>query len=203
MFELDAPRAERLYQALDRLSAADETHICVPFFSQDEIALMAEQAKTLDFRAATAVVGKGVHQDMKVCFPAPRIACFDKCASLLEGGVNSWPSREDYIPTALHLNDFAVQDYHAGSQGIGIHKDGLRYKYLVFIITLKGQSRLFYTTQRQGGERIAIDDTPGQLVILKAPEFGCFEADKRLLHGVDDIVTGRLSLGFRHEVAGL
>ena len=59
MFELDAPRAERLYQALDRLSAVDETHICVPFFSQDEIALMAEQAKTLDFRAATAVVGKG------------------------------------------------------------------------------------------------------------------------------------------------
>ena len=201
MFEASQIRIDALHQALDSLSCDEMTHIALPFFNGDEIASMIADTKALSFREATKIVGNNVHQDMRVCFPAPRIASFDACATLLEEGVNGWQNRVPFIKETLHLNDFAVQDYPAGSQGIGIHKDGLRYKYLVFIITLKGQSRLFYTTTRDGDERIAIDDAPGQLVMIKAPEFGDFDPARRLLHGVDQITTGRLSIGFRHEVS--
>lgn len=200
MFELDNRRANNLHQALLDLSAPEETHISLPFFEEDEITQMCQDTKGLTFRAATPVVGNKVHQDMQVCFPAPRIASFALCADLIEQGVNGWIQRPDFIKEPLSLNDFAVQNYHAGSKGIGIHKDGLRYKYLVFIITLKGQSRLFSTPSRDGEERIAIDDRPGRLVMIKAPDFAGFDADARLLHGVDEITDGRLSIGFRHEV---
>lgn len=200
MFDLNAQRQRVMHQALATLSAPEETHCAIPFFAEDETLSMIADTKGLDFRQAQHVVGNNVHQDMRVCFPAPRIASFAACASLLEAGVNGWQDRADFIKEPLHLNDFAVQDYPANSNGIGIHKDGLRYKYLVFIITLAGHSRLFHSTAREGAERHAIDDRPGQLVILKAPDFGGFDADRRLLHGVDKVIGGRLSIGFRHEV---
>ena len=200
MFELHNERQKTMHHALSSLSAPEQTHCAIPFFTSDEIVTMIADTKGLDFRQAQHVVGNNVHQDMRVCFPAPRIASFAACATLLESAVNGWPDRENFIKEPLHLNDFAVQDYPANSKGIGIHKDGLRYKYLVFIITLKGQSRLFHTTTRQGEERLAIDDRPGNLVMLKAPDFKGFDADRRLLHGVDEITEGRLSIGFRHEV---
>lgn len=200
MFELSAERQQVMHHALSALSAPEETHCAIPFFTDDEIAAMIADTKGLDFRQARQVVGNNVHQDMRVCFPAPRIASFAACARLLESGVNGWQDRAQFIKEPLHLNDFAVQDYPANSKGIGIHKDGLRYKYLVFIITLQGRSRLFHSTTREGAQRFAIDDRPGQLVMLKAPDFGGFDADRRLLHGVDDVAGGRLSIGFRHEV---
>ena len=200
MFELHSARQLAMTKALSALSAPEVTHCSIPFFTPDEIAAMIADTKGLDFRQAQTVVGNDVHQDMRVCFPAPRMASFAACASLLEMAVNGWPDRADFIHEPLHLNDFAVQDYPANSKGIGIHKDGLRYKYLVFIITLKGQSRLFHSATREGADRFAIDDRPGQLVMLKAPDFKGFEADRRLLHGVDQVTEGRLSIGFRHEV---
>lgn len=199
MFDLHHDRQQAMHQALSALSAPEQTHCAIPFFSADEIAAMIADTKGLAFRQAQNIVGNNVHQDMRVCFPAPRIASFAACASLLESAVNGWADREKFLQSPLHLNDFAVQDYPANSKGIGIHKDGLRYKYLVFIITLKGQSRLFHSTTREGTERITIDDKPGQLVMLKAPDFHGFDANKRLLHGVDNITEGRLSIGFRHE----
>lgn len=199
-FELNQERAQTLYQALSDLSSDEQTHISLPFFSEDEIKAMIDATANLDFRTATKIVGNNVHQDMEVCFPAPRIDVFNECAQLLEEGVNSWPERSRYVPTKLYLNDFAVQRYGPDSIGIGIHKDGLRYKYFVFIITLAGQSRLFHTDDRDGAVRHKIDDEPGRLVIIKAPDFKGFDAKKRLLHGVDMIGTGRLSLGFRCEV---
>lgn len=200
MFELHNERQKTMHHALSSLSAPEQTHCAIPFFTSDEIVTMIADTKGLDFRQAQHVVGNNVHQDMRVCFPAPRIASFAACATLLESAVNGWSDRANFIKEPIHLNDFAVQDYPANSKGIGIHKDGLRYKYLVFIITLKGQSRLFHTTTRQGAERLAIDDRPGNLVLLKAPDFKGFDADRRLLHGVDEITEGRLSIGFRHEV---
>ena len=38
----------------------------------------------------------------------------------------------------VKINDFAVQSYPAHSLGIGIHKDGLRYRNLVFILPSMG-----------------------------------------------------------------
>ena len=199
LFSYTKARQLLLHLALDGLTAPDATHASTDFFTADEIASLCEATKDLSFRAATAVVGNDVHQDMEVCFPAPRIGAFDDCASLLERAVLSWPEATKYLSASFCLNDFAVQKYGARSKGIGIQKDGLRYKYLVFIITLSGTSRLFHTKDRSGNLRHDIADAPGKLVVIKAPDFKGFDAKNRLLHGVDNITDGRLSIGFRYE----
>lgn len=199
MFDHSQARFVTLHDALRLLSDPNRQFVSCDFFSEAEVAQMIEDTTNLEFRTATAVVGNGVHQDMSVCFPAPRKDSFDACATLLETAVDAWPEKANYIAAEFTLNDFAVQKYPPNSKGIGVHKDGLRYQFLVFIITLSGQSRLFYTQTRDGSERVTIDDAPGKLVILKAPEFTNFDSENRLLHGVDQITTGRLSIGFRHE----
>ena len=96
------------------------------------------------------------------------------------------------------FDDFSIQRYPAGSRGIGIHRDGKRYKHIVVIITLSGQSRLFATASRNGETRQRINDRPGRLVLLSADGFaGRYDEDSRPLHGVDCVRTGRLSIGFR------
>ena len=199
MFENLENRMNNFHNALQELTDDNCAYVSFDFFTPSEIAKMIEQTDSLNFRTATKMVGNNVHQDMDVCFPAPRIGAFDQCACLLEQIIKSWSGFDDYILPDFHLNDFAAQRYHAGSQGIGIHKDGLRYKNLVIIINLEGQSRLFFTDKREDGARIKIDDRPGRIVLLKAAEFGGNQNDIRALHGVDTIDEGRLSLGFRYE----
>ena len=199
MFENSENRKDAFHHALNSLTENECAFASFDFFDVAEMTALIAQTDSLTFRSATKVVGNNVHQDMDVCFPAPRIGAFDKCASLLEQIIKSWSGFDQHILPDFHLNDFAAQRYPACSQGIGIHKDGLRYKNLVIIITLSGQSRLFYTDKREGGERIKIDDSPGRIVLLKATGFSGNQEDIRALHGVDRIETGRLSLGFRYE----
>lgn len=171
------------------------------FFSTDEVRQLKQDALTLPFRQARSVVGQGVHQDFQICFPAPLINSFAKAAQLLETACAALSATQpDLFEDNVHINDFAVQNYPAGSRGIGIHKDGLRYRNLVFIITLDGGSDLFICADRDGSDRQVIDDTPGRLVILPAPGLS-FLADPaaRPLHGVDAVSRGRLSIGFRQE----
>ena len=200
LFELSSAREKTCHKALSLLSGKDETHISFPFFTTDEIEALKADTDSLCFRQATPVVGNQVHQDMQVCFPAPLVGHFKACAKLIETSVNQWSQRQRFLPEMYKINDFAVQKYGKESKGIGIHKDGLRYKYLVMIITLDGESRLFHCPTRDGSRRFAIDDSPGRLVILNGPDFVGFDAHNRLLHGVDQVVSGRLSIGFRHEV---
>jgi len=143
-----------------------------------------------------------VFQDFDICFPAPRIEAFDRFANCLEIGlfqagrmITPSPFLSDF-----RFNDFAIQRYAPGSRGIGIHRDGLRYRHIVVIATLAGKSRLFSTPSRDGGKRRVIDDRPGRIVLLSAPAFaGRAGEAARPLHGVDHVEGGRLSLGLRVE----
>ena len=200
LFCLDTSREASLHRGLARLAKPEAQATSLAFFTPDEIEALIEATKFVSFRQATKVVGNGVIQDMEVCFPAPRKDMFDKCACLLEEGLNRWPNADHMFDRPITLNDFAIQKYPAGSEGIGIHKDGLRYKNIVLIITLAGQSRLFKTKDREGTSRVALNDVPGRLVMIKAPGFKGMAADNRLLHGVDRVTKGRLSIGFRQEV---
>ena len=199
MFSPTSDQIDAFHNALNELAEPDCCYTSFAFFLAAEIDAMIQQTSSLLFRTATAIVGNNVHQDMEVCFPAPRQGVFDECATLLETLIHGWSGFKDNMLPDFQLNDFAVQKYGAGSKGIGIHKDGLRYKNLVMIITLSGESRLFYTDKREDGQRIAINDTPGRIVLLKATEFGRSKQDMRALHGVDNIKSGRLSIGFRYE----
>ena len=203
LFSMSPQRTAAMKGALTRLGAPDRRITSLDFLSASEITSLRNFADIQDYRLATPVIehkGRRVSQDFEVCFPAPRQGVFDNLASLLENTVAAATAAMKVSPLdePVELGDFAIQRYPAGSTGIGIHRDGKRYRGLVFIITLAGQSRLFSCATRAGDGRRAIDDRPGRIVILSAEGYAGREGeDARPLHGVDRVSGGRLSLGFR------
>ena len=169
------------------------------FFTKKEIQLLWREACDLPFRQAQPHVGKDVYQDFSICFPAPLKNNFKRAAQMLEKACQSIArEHQGLFESEVKINDFAVQNYPAYSRGIGIHKDSLRYRNLVFILTLDGQSDLFVCSDRDGTDRQIVPDEPGRLVILPAPGLAFVgQADQRPLHGVNNVVGGRLSIGFR------
>ena len=203
MFKITGKRHNQLRTALARLATPSRRWVSLDFFTDAEITALKNLAGTQQFRTAQSEIvhrKNRVFQDFDVCFPAPRIGAFDDLAAGLESGLFAAGATlaQNPFETRFHFDDFAIQRYPAGSRGIGIHRDGKRYKHIVVIITLAGQSRLFSTTSRAGETRQRIDDRPGRLVLLSADGFaGRFDEDSRPLHGVDCVRTGRLSIGFR------
>ena len=178
---------------------ADRAFTSFEFFTEEEIATLKAAALALPFRKASSNVGNNVHQDFDICFPAPMEGVFARLARGLEGLAASMQAAHPQLfESPVLINDFAVQHYPRNSAGIGIHKDALSYRNLVFIITLAGSSELFTCSDRDGSDRQVIADSPGRLVLLPAPGL-VYLADPKMrpLHGVDNITDGRLSIGFR------
>ena len=203
MFAVTGKRHNKLCAALARLAKPSRRWVSMDFFTDAEITALKQLAGAQTFRKAQSEIvyrENRVFQDFDVCFPAPRIGAFDDLAVGLESGLFAAGATLPRNPfeTSFQFNDFAIQRYPAGSHGIGIHRDGKRYKNIVVIITLAGQSRLFSTASRTGETRQRIDDRPGRLVLLSANGYaGRYDEEARPLHGVDSVRTGRLSIGFR------
>ena len=198
-FLLDQSRLQVFRTAV--LSLRDAAFASPFFFTKTEIQLLWHEARALPFRQAQHLVGEDIYQDFSICFPAPLKNSFKKVAQMLEQACQSMArEHQGLFESEVKINDFAAQNYPAHSRGIGIHKDGLRYRNLVFILTLDGKSDLFVCSDRAGKDRQLVPDQPGRLVILPAPGFAYLgQADERPLHGVDNVVNGRLSIGFRQE----
>jgi len=202
-FTVDKDRHAKLRRAIGRLAEPARRWVSLDFFTAAEIASLTELAQKQAFRTAQAEIkhkANSVFQDFEVCFPAPRMGVFDALATCLE--INLIAAAADLPKTPFsapfRFDDFAIQRYAPGSRGIGIHRDGKRYKHIVVIITLAGQSRLFSTETRDGLLRKKIDDRPGRLVLLSADGFlDRHDDDARPLHGVDRVFGGRLSVGLR------
>ena len=201
-FDLTQSRQNQLAEHIGNMVESKAKITSFDFLSQDEITALIQTVSTFDYRTARPVVGKGVIQDFDICFPAPNEGAFADLTLLLEAGCNALlDDHPDLFESKLTLNDRAVQKYPSNSKGIGIHRDGLRYRNLVFILTLAGQSRLFQCDTREGAGRVDIDDSPGRLVLLAAPGFqGLSAPEDRPFHGVDNIQSGRLSIGLRQEM---
>ena len=203
MFEITGKRHNKLHAALARLAKPSRRWVSLDFFADTEITALKQLASAQTFRKAQSEIvhrENRVFQDFDVCFPAPRIGAFDDLAAGLESGLFTAGAMlaDNPFERRFQFDDFAIQRYPAGSRGIGIHRDGKRYKHIVVIITLAGQSRLFSTASRTGETRQRIDDRPGRLVLLSADGFARrYGEDSRPLHGVDCVRTGRLSIGFR------
>ena len=198
-FHLDQNRIQMFATAV--LSLQDAAFANPLFFAKTEIQLLRREAHALPFRKAQPLVGKDVYQDFSICFPAPLKNSFRLAAKMLEEACSTIAKEyQGLFESEVKINDFAVQSYPAHSRGIGIHRDSLRYRNLVFILTLDGQSDLFVSSDREGTDRQLVPDEPGRLVILPAPGFAYLgEDEQRPLHGVDNVVGGRLSIGFRQE----
>ena len=205
LFELDSTRLGKLRRALLRLMKPGCQWTSFAFFTENELACLKRLAKRQKFRNARPEVSfrdNRVVQDFDICFPAPRIDAFDRFAHCLETGLYRAGKTITPSPfsTAFIFNDFAIQRYASGSQGIGVHRDGERYQNIVVVATLAGNSRLFATNSRDGLQRRMINDRPGRIVLLSAPLFAGREGElARPLHGVDNVHGGRLSLGLRVE----
>lgn len=203
MFKLDQSRGKRLSVALKRLARPACRITSLQFFTDAELNTLRQAAKQQDFRRAKGAInyqGRSTFQDFDICFPAPREGVFDNLATYLETSLWEAGQALPQNPFAqpFRLEDFAIQNYPAGSRGIGIHRDGQRYHHIVIIICLDGLSRLFSCNDRSGTGKRTIDDRPGRMVLLSAPGFSNRTGeDARPLHGVDRIAQGRLSLGFR------
>jgi hypothetical protein len=192
-------------KALAELAKDGNLAAAVPFFSPADIDALIKHCTRLPMRKASARVGaegREVTQDFDICFPAPRKDVLAQLADLLEKTVSVVNNKAmpPYMDEPFMLNDIAVQHYHPRSKGISPHLDALRYRGLVFIITLAGESRLAQCQDRKRNGAVRIDDKPGQLVVLSAPGF-CRRKDEaaRPLHFVDDITRGRLSIGLRND----
>ena len=197
-------RISAMRRALMRLQAPARRVTSLDFLTTEEIQALCGCAEHQAFRTATPQIehrGNRVFQDFEVCFPAPREGAFAELAHLLEVTLESASASLPEPPLApgILLNDFAIQRYPAGSRGIGIHRDGRRYRGIVVIVTLAGDSRLFTCDDRQGHAARRVDDRPGRIVLLSAEGFAARKGEEaRPLHGVDQVRSGRLSLGFRH-----
>jgi hypothetical protein len=209
-FAVTPQRLMAMRRALTRLQVPARRATSLAFLTATEIARLGDYAGQQTYRTATPQIehrGNSVFQDFDVCFPAPREGAFAQLATLLEttlqqaGALMTSPPLPLPLPLPpdIVLNDFAIQRYPAGSRGIGIHRDGRRYRGIVVIVTLAGTSRLFTCTDRQGAGIRRIDDRPGRIVLLSAEGFAEREGEQaRPLHGVDRIGSGRLSLGLRY-----
>lgn len=205
MFTLDPKRLGILRRALIRLARPNRRWVSFSFLRNDELACLRALAQDQEFRTARPEVhykGRQTVQDFDICFPAPRVAAFDAFAHFMETGLYQAGNLMSQSPFChpFRFNDFAIQRYPPKSRGIGIHRDGLRYRHIVVIVTLAGQSRLFATESRSGEVRHVIDDRPGRIVLLSAPQFAGRDGEAaRPLHGVDRVRHGRLSIGLRVE----
>jgi hypothetical protein len=203
MFRLDNARINCVRRGLERLSLDHRRWVSFAFLNTDEVQSLREHAKALPMRKARRIASyknHGVFQDFDICFPAPRAGAIASLAACLEQGINRAVGSMSPTPlsTPVRFDDFAVQRYDAGSDGIGVHRDAARYREIVAIVTLAGASRLFATAARCNARRVQINDRPGRIVLLSAPGFAGREDDKaRPFHGVDNVVGGRLSLGLR------
>jgi len=202
-FAMTSRRVGDMRRALLRLARPDRRVTSLAFLDRQELAALRAEADRQTYRTATPVIehrGNRVRQDFEVCFPAPRTGAFEKLAGLLEESIMAASASLGILPPDLpvDLADFAIQRYPAGSDGIGIHRDGKRYRGIVVIITLGGHSRLFTCDDRDGTNKRRIDDRPGRIVLLSAEGFAGRKGEgARPLHGVDKVTGGRLSLGFR------
>lgn len=95
-------------------------------------------------------------------------------------------------------NDIAVMRYGPGSIGVSPHRDGLRNRYLIIIVTSQGSAPLAHCVNREGTIIEEWETTAGSLALLRAPGFAHAEEDNRPFHAVrGPTADWRYSLTFR------
>ena len=197
MFDFNEKKKQKIENCLAQLSTLDRQILSVPYFTRMEISSLIKFCSQISFREANSITATGVSQDFSVCFPAPKTGAMRKCINHFNV-MFSVSGIQQYFSKPVCFNDIAAQYYKKGSNGIGIHRDKLRYRGLVLIICLSGRSELFTADNREGEGAQIIDDTPGRLVMMSGPGFKYLsDAKSRPLHGVRNIIEERLSLGLR------
>ena len=187
--------------ALARLAREDA--VSLPLLSADDCAILTAIAEELPYRQATPVIGEGarrVQQDFELSMDFAPDHPFHRFAAALEGLTAAALATLDPPPLgpAPPFNDLIVQRYAAGSAGITPHRDHIRYRGLVAIVTLAGRARFCVCAERSGRDAREVPIPPGSLLLMRAPGFA--GRDNRPFHLLDQVVEERICLGLRHDV---
>ena len=191
-----------LLDGLARLALEDA--VAVPYLTGKVCAEPVGSCKQLTFRDASPVLGKPgheVYQDLELTTDIPGDSPLLALAKRLEADLQEALDRLD--PASLDypfvINDFIVQRYAPGQQGITPHRDHVRYRGLVAIIVLSGAGKFWVCDDREGGNARPIPESPGVLLLMRAPDFA--GRTDRPFHALNDISETRYSFGMRHDVS--
>jgi len=191
-----------LLEGLDRLAIEDA--LAVPYLTGKECAELVASCEQLTFRDASPVLAKPgheVYQDLELTTDIPEDSPLLALAKRVEADLQEALDR--LVPTALDypfvINDFIVQRYAPGQQGITPHRDHVRYRGLVVIVVLSGVGKFWVCGDREGGNAREIPESPGVLLLMRAPDFA--GRSDRPFHALSDITETRYSFGMRHDVS--
>jgi hypothetical protein len=156
----------------------------------------------LPFRSARSVIGEGaraVRQDFETCMSIPERSLLRVFAGALGQLLDAALVRLDPAPLVrpFRFNDLVVQRYPKGFFGITVHRDHVRYRGLVSLVTLAGEARFFVCAERSGRNARELPCSPGGLLLMRAPGFA--GRDDRPFHFLSNVTRPRLSLGLRHD----
>ncbi|SMF60657.1 hypothetical protein SAMN06265365_12150 [Tistlia consotensis] len=187
--------------ALDELARPGRGAVSLPWLAPGRLERLRRAAARLPFRRARARVGEAertVFQDFEITLDVPQDGLLRRFADELEADLAAALGRLERPPLAPPtLNDIAVQRYPAGSRGISPHRDHLRYRSLVVLLTLSGRARLFVCDDRAGSGAEEVSIAPGRLLLMRAPGFA--GSDERPFHFLDGVSAPRYGIGLRHD----
>lgn len=196
--DLTCPDA--LARGLARIDAEDA--VSLPLLGARARRRLIGATSRLRYRPARPMVGadtEAVHQEFDICMTIPESSLLRTFAATLEGLLNAALGRLTPAPLdhSLQLNDLVVQRYPKGALGITAHRDHIRYRDLVALVTLSGTARFCLCADRGGSNTREIPSPAGSLLLMRAPGFG--SRRDRPFHFLDRITQPRLSLGLRHD----
>ena len=190
-------------ELLDRLEREDA--IAVPALTGEYRAWLLEDARTVRYREARPVVGRGerlVRQRMGVHDDFGPDSRFHDLTRHYQAIWDGWLATMESCPfeSRLVFNDLMLQVYEPGETGITPHMDRTSYRNLICLFVLEGRGRFGLCEDRSGRGARIVAHQPGDVVLTRAPGFG--GSDERPFHFVDRITERRYVFGLRHERRG-
>lgn len=194
------PTAREMARALALLER-DEA-LSLPLIDAAATAMLLAACDRLTYRAARPLVGAAgqeVRQDFELSVDIgpddPIRALAASLTALTTEARALLPA--DPVPEGLEFNDLIVQRYQGGSAGITPHRDHVRYRGVVVLVTLLGRSELLLCDDRAGSNPRALPMAPGVATLMLAPGYG--GANRRPFHCIARLGEPRVSLGLRHD----
>ncbi|RMD62335.1 MAG: hypothetical protein D6826_07640 [Alphaproteobacteria bacterium] len=194
------------------VSAADVADALARLEQDDALALpligprlrhrLLRAAARLAFRPAQPVIGEGanaVYQEFDLCTAIPARSPFRAVAGAFTDLLAAALGHLDPPPLAQPpvFNDLIVQRYARGALGITPHRDHIRYRGLIALVTLCGAARFHVCADRAGSKAREIPAPAGSVVLMRAPDFA--GRPDRPFHFLCDVTARRISFGLRHD----
>ena len=174
----------------------------VPLLTEAAQRLLQCEAEHLAYRPKSGTVGKDdavVHEEYSVCDAFAASSPFTDLRAATQLLFDRQLAEVEPYPftSRLQFNAMVLQRYEPGQLGITPHRDRLSSINLICIYTLAGQGQFYRCADRQGTDTVAIDTTPGNAILLRAPGF--LGSQARPFHTIGNIRSTRYSFALRQQ----